>query len=112
MDGVALNTESRIQSWTEPKTLAEYAEQSAGNSESVGRCANCNCEHFINGKCRHCGTVNVVAVERKKRKRPEVYADKCPRCESDDTYVNSTRSNGVRWCYCRACKGEPWKQTA
>ncbi len=106
-----MNTDSRIQNWTEPLTLGEYAAQSAGNGDAPILCTNCSCGHFIAGKCRNCGRPNVVVAERKKRKRPEVYADNCPHCGSANTYVGTTKG-AVRQCYCRDCDGEGWKQTA
>ncbi len=47
MDGTALNTESRIQNWTEPQTLAEYAAASNGNAGVV--CPGCGCQLFAYG---------------------------------------------------------------
>lgn len=46
---------------------------------------------------------------RRKKRRPEVHADDCALCGSDDTFVYSTE-NIVRYCKCRCC-GSTWTQT-
>jgi len=42
---VALNSERKIQEWTEPKSLAEYAEAAITDERGI-RCPKCNCGHW------------------------------------------------------------------
>ena len=58
-------------------------------------------------------TPAIMAEEKPKRRRPEVFADPCPRCGSPNTRVRSKRNRNAttRYCYCQDCPGPGWKQS-
>lgn len=54
-------------------------------------------------------TPQAAMSEKPKRRNPEVFADDCRKCGSNNTRVTHTLKI-VRYCLCREC-GARWRQT-